>query len=125
MWSAQVILGLVYSAMVVVFTFGIPQHREDPIWGGQTVLHLAQAAVWVAGLCLIGLVIVVVPLGRGELWAWWTTVLVGLIVLGGYVGPYIRAHRPLPRADRIGVTVLAASFTVGLVVARVALNSVV
>ncbi len=124
MWIAQTILGFVYAAMIVLFTFGLPEHKMNPTWAGHAELQLVQAACWGGFLCLLGLLIAVVPLGQRELWAWWATVICGVGVLGGYVAPYIWLHRALPRVDRIGIATLAALFTTGLAVARLALNEV-
>ncbi|MGQ0538551.1 MAG: hypothetical protein ACT4R6_06365 [Gemmatimonadaceae bacterium] len=118
----QSMLGLVYIVMILLVTFGAPRHRIDLGTSPITPLQLWQAVSWVVGLCVIGILIVLVPLGRGELWAWWTTIVSGLAVFGGYLGPHIVLHRPLERVDRIGFGVLTGLFTLGLICARLGAN---
>lgn len=122
MWIAQIILGLAYAAAIVVFVYGLPEHRGDPSHVSQSKLQSLQGASWAVGLCGLGLLLVIIPLGRREMWAWWGTIACALTVLGGYVGPHIRLHLPLARADRIGVNSLALVFSIGLAIARLALN---
>lgn len=63
------LLGGVNIAIALILVLGAPIHTVDTHWSPHASVHLAQALTWLAGLCVMNLVLVLVPLRRGEVWA--------------------------------------------------------
>ncbi len=118
----KIIQGLLiytYIGIIVGFATAIPIHVVDETWSAHAQNHVLQTLVWMIGYSIIGIVLVLIPFGRKELWSWWLLLFSGVMFYIGYFGSiYVTdGGAPGPRDD-IFFGVNAVVFVVCLLVAK-------
>lgn len=114
---------IVLALTMVIFT---PDHGVESGWTTHATVHLLQGIFWLVGLCIVGIVLTVLPLGRGEMWAWWMLLFLGIIIFGGYFMPALLVNGQEVRVveiagealmDIAGFGTLIVAYITGLVLA--------
>lgn len=115
---AQSLLGGVFVVVALTMIVFTPSHAVEFGWTVHATVHLLQGVFWLVGLCIVGIVLTVFPLGHGETWAWWTLLFIGAIIFGGYFTPYLLfIGQGVGLMDIAGFGVFIAVYVMGLGIA--------
>jgi len=79
-----ILLGLPLLMYLYVSALYMGWHLPDPAWLPHAKNHLVRAMFGGVGMALVGLMIVLIPLRRGQVWAWWALLVIGFFTFGGF-----------------------------------------
>ena len=80
---ATILLALPLIANAFINAAQAPRHFSEG-WPVHAQHHLLDHITAAIGLSVVSLMIVFGPLRRGERWAWWSLVVAGVALFGGY-----------------------------------------
>lgn len=115
---ASALLGLPFVATILIALIQGTRHLGWD-WPVHAHHHLLAHVTSAVGLCVVSLLVLAGPMQRRERWAWWSLLVAGVAIYGGYWlgNAMVGLGEPgtVPNASQAVQTVV---FAVGLVLGR-------
>jgi len=95
-----------------VHAYYMSWHLSDPAWLMHAKNHLVRGMFGGTGLALVGLIVTFGPFRKGEYWAWWTLLVLGIFAFGGFWLSDLIANFALPAEQKYAflVNTLSSAF---------------
>jgi len=72
-------------AFFIVDTRGAFIHLRTEPWTNHAMFHAVTGLFYTQALCVIVLILTWIPFKKGQLWSWWTIMLIGVTIHGGHL----------------------------------------
>lgn len=102
-------------ALIAVALARFPAHLSDTLWPAHAKAHLVSQIAALAGLSVIGLLLLFGPFRARQRWAWYGLLACGMFAFGGYWIAAAVAEPPYPwRSGHTTFALLSTAYFLGL-----------